>query len=85
MKTALTAGLDPQKTRGVRTEFIGSVALRERLIDVLNGKKESLRSECISKDSYNSPSWAYMQADYNGYERAINEFISLLMSKKDEI
>lgn len=85
MKTILTSGLDPQKAKEVRTEFIGSVALRERLIDVLNVKKESLRSDCISKLSYESPSWGYMQADCNGYERAINEVISLLMSKKDEI
>lgn len=85
MKTILTTGLDPQTVKEIRAEFIGSAALRERLIDVLNGKKDSLRSECISKQSYESPSWGFLQADCNGYERAMNEIISLLMSKKDEI
>ena len=85
MKTALTAGLDPQKTKEVRTEFIGSVALRERLIDVLNGKKDSLRSECTSKQSYESPSWGFLQADCNGYERAMNEIISLLIELNEPV
>lgn len=82
MKTSLTAGLTKEQTEIVTKEFISSLALRERLIAVLNGKKESLRSEATSKTSYDNPSWAYFQADANGYERAINEVVSLLSSKK---
>ena len=85
MKTALTAGLTKEKATEVRSEFIHSVHFRERLIDVLNGKKASFRSEVTSKTSYESPSWAFLQADAIGYERAIDEIISLLMAKKDEI
>lgn len=85
MKTSLTAGLTKEKATEVRSEFVHSVHLRERLIDVLNGKKASYRSEVTSKTSYDSPSWPYFQADSIGYERAIDEIISLLMSKKDEI
>ena len=83
MKTSLTSGLSPELTKQVTQEFIGSYALRERLISVLNGKKDSLRSEVRSKTSYDKPSWAYFQADVNGYERAISEVISLLESKND--
>jgi hypothetical protein len=82
MKTILTAGLSDLQSEEVTREFSQSGVLRERLIDVLNGKKESLRSEVRSKTSYESPSWAYLQADANGYERAISEVISLLSSKK---
>jgi hypothetical protein len=85
MKSSITAGLDDEKKRIVVQEFIGSYALRERLIAVLNGKKASFRSETMSKTSYDKPGWPYLQADCNGYERAIDELISLLSSKKDEI
>ena len=82
MKTTLIAGLTKEQEAIIREEFIRSVALRERLIDVLNVKKASFRSEVTSKTSYDSPSWSHYQADYNGFERAIEEVISLLSSKK---
>ena len=85
MKTSLTAGLDEEHASNVVDEFIHSPVLRERLIAVLNGKKASFRSETMSKTSYDKPNWAYLQADCNGYERAIDELISLLSSKKAEI
>lgn len=84
MKTVLTTGLTPERSKQVRDEFQHSPAFRERLISVLNGKKDSLRSECIAKTSYDTPSWPYLQADCNGYERAIKEIISLLESKNDD-
>lgn len=85
MKTSLIAGLNEEQARIIKEEFSHTPALRERLIAVLNGKKASFRSEAMSKTSYDKPNWAYLQADCNGYERAIEEVISLLSSKKDEI
>lgn len=85
MKTVITSGLTDERKRQVTQEFIGSPAFRECLIAVLNGKKASFRSIVTSKDSYSIPNWAYLQADAIGYERAIDEVISLLMSKKGEI
>lgn len=81
MKTSITSGLSKEKAEEVVREFNASGILRDRLIDVLNVKKESLRTEVRSKTSYDNPSWAYFQADANGYERAISELISLLSSK----
>jgi len=81
MKTILTAGITKEQSEIVTKEFQQCPAFRERLIAVLNGKKESLRSEATSKTSYDKPSWGYFQADANGYERAISEVISLLLSK----
>ncbi len=34
--------------------------------------------ERVSQADYDSPSWAYKQADRNGYLRAYREFLSLL-------
>lgn len=78
MKTSLVNGLTKEGKQQVTSEFLQSKALRERLVEVLNAKNASLRSEVRSKASYDSPSWAYFQADAIGYERAIFEVISLL-------
>lgn len=78
MKTILTAGLDEQKKKEVTQDFVGAVALRAQLSKVLEGKIASNRKDTFSKDAYASPSWAYLQADNVGYERALREVISLI-------
>lgn len=78
MKTSLANTPNEELNRQITQEFIASKAFRERLIAVLDGKRASLRKDTIARTSYDSPSWAYVQADNNGYERAISEVISLL-------
>ena len=78
MKTTLTKGLTPEQSTELRKDFVGAIILRERLITLLKEKTNTSRDASFSKDLYDSPSWAYLQADARGYERAINEFISLL-------
>ncbi len=45
---------------------------------------ERLESLCVEKrrvnevPDYNCPSWAYKQADMNGYNRALNEILELI-------
>jgi hypothetical protein len=41
-------------------------------------KQRKSYEDRISKNSYDSPNWAALQADGIGYERAINEIIALL-------
>jgi hypothetical protein len=41
-----------------------------------------MRMESKSSD-YDSPSWAYKQADQNGYNRALNDIIQLLNLKEE--
>lgn len=84
MKTSLTKGLNEQDNRQVTQEFIASAFLRKRLIQLLNERIDSSRTAAISSKSYESPSWAYMQADTNGYERALQEVISILESEKSK-
>lgn len=78
MKTSLTAGLKPQSKEEVVASFKASALFRERLTAVLDKKIQSTKTNKLSVEAYENPSWAYLQADANGYERAIKEVISLL-------
>jgi hypothetical protein len=80
MKTVWTKGLSEQQKEEIRGAFNGSANLRSRLTAILNEKIESRRKDSIGVDKYNSPGWAYIQADTVGYERALNEVISLILS-----
>lgn len=84
MKTAWTAGLKEQEKKEVIEDFKASPALRARLTQMLTKKIDSERGSSLSKISYDSPSWPYLQADTNGYERALREVISLLEEKEVE-
>lgn len=78
MKTTITKGLEAEKAKEVKAEFLSSAILRERLRHLLNEKITTNRTATTSKDAYGIPNWAYLQADAVGYERALNEVISLL-------
>jgi hypothetical protein len=81
MKSTLTAGLTGQQLDDLKQEYFSSPHLRQRLTEILNTKIETGRTFATSKDRYDSPSWAMIQADAIGYERALREVISLLSSK----
>lgn len=78
MKKTWTIGLSEQLAEEVKGNFKSSALIRARLSAILNERIVTKRTEATSKTSYDSPSWAYLQADANGYERALNEVISLL-------
>lgn len=78
MKTILTKGLTKEKAKELESDFKASAFLRERLSAILEDKNNALRREIRQKNMYESPSWAYIQADAVGYERAIYEVISLI-------
>ena len=81
MKTVLTKGLDKDKAGEVLLEFSSSAFFRQRLEEVMKEKIESSQKAARSRDRYLEPSWALNQADAIGYERALNEVISLISSK----
>ena len=83
MKTVWTSGLSPEQKQEMTSAFNSAGLLRERLSGILDDKIDTNRNTCVSKNSYENPNWAYLQADAVGYERAMKEIISLLMSKKD--
>ena len=81
MKTSILAGLKGLEEQNVREEYLGSPSLRKRLVELLIKKQEKSYDERLSKASYDSPNWGLIQADGVGYERAINEIISLISEK----
>ncbi len=81
MKTAIVKGLTDKDAEIVSRQFEESISLRCQLVKLLEEKIRSEQSVTISKDGYESPSWAYRQADSNGYKRGLFEIISLLSEK----
>lgn len=51
-----------------------STIVASRLVTILREMDESKVSR---ETDYDSPSWAYLQADQNGYRRAIQEVLKL--------
>lgn len=78
MKTSLLKGLDKKDEEEMKGLFIQALRLRKQFINVLDEKRKSIQKERLDKQDYDNASWSYKQADLNGYERAINELISLL-------
>jgi hypothetical protein len=77
LKTSLTKGMEDDKAQEFKGLFIEAHLVRKRLIEILEEKRRGVQTERLGKEDYNL-SWAYKQADLNGYERSINELISLL-------
>ena len=82
MKTSLLKGMEKDEAQEFKGLFIEARLVRKRLIEVLEDKRKSIQSERLSKEDYSNGSWAFKQADLNGYERGINELISLLEEEK---
>jgi len=78
MKTAWTKGLEADAKAEMKLHFNSSVQLRKRLGVMLNDKIDAKNREMMKDDAYSNPSWAYLQADSQGYKRAISELISLI-------
>lgn len=81
MKTVVTKGLNEKETKEIRQEFVASAHLRKRFIQLFEERIVSSRSKTIASSTYDSPNWAYLQADNVGYERALKEVISILESE----
>lgn len=78
MKSSWTHSLNAELAKAVQADYVGSAALRKRLKEMLVDKIISSRTALIAQDGYESPSWAYRQADGIGYERALKYVISLI-------
>lgn len=84
MKTTWLKGLSDDQKMEMRKDFLSSLRLRQRLVEICNDKIDTSNSSMRSKDAYGIPNWAYLQADAIGYERALNEIISLIEQKNVE-
>ena len=84
MKINWTKGLKVQEKQEIEAGFAACAQIRQRLEVLANEKIKAKRKEMLSVDAYQSPSWAYLQADAVGYERALREIISLISSSSVE-
>jgi len=78
MKTNWTKGLTKENSEIVTNQFKESKLVRRRLGELISEKIKTSHTETRKLITYASPSWAYIQADAVGYERALFEIISLL-------
>lgn len=79
MKTSLCKNLTTKEDKEeIKGQFIAALRLRMQLIEVIKDKINSAETSAITPEGYDSPSWAYRQADLIGYKRALLEIISLL-------
>jgi hypothetical protein len=78
LKTSLLKGLNEKDKEEMKGLFIQSLRLRNQIIKTLEEKIRVIDAESVSKEGYESPSWAYKQADIVGYKRALKEIISLI-------
>ena len=84
MKKTWIVNVNKELAEEIRGNFKSSALIRERLTAILNERITSKRNEVMAKTSYESPSWAFYQADALGYERALNEVISLISNDVGE-
>lgn len=78
MKTVWTKGLEPDHAKEISGDFKSSLLIRKRLAEILEGKAKGAERVSRSKEAYDNPNWAYMQADTVGYKRALYEIMALL-------
>ena len=77
MKVNWTRGLVGQEKEEMKSLFLSNARLRERAIKIMQEKIDSLRKANTVESAYDNPNWALKQADAIGYERAMQEIISI--------
>jgi hypothetical protein len=58
--------------------FKREVKSAKNVLDKLEQIVQNRIKQIVITDDYDSPSWAYKQADRNGYNRALTEIINIL-------
>jgi hypothetical protein len=74
MKTIWFMDLPKDQQEGFKKQISSSKDVLEKLEKII---KEKIKEVVLSED-YDSPSWAYKQADRNGYNRALTEVLNIL-------
>lgn len=77
-----TKGLTDEEKTELKSSYAAAAELRARMVFMLEDLMMRTEVKKRSEDLYNCPNWQYLQADFNGHNRAIQKVISLI---KDEI
>jgi hypothetical protein len=78
----LTNGLSPADKKQVEDSLNSNEVLLKQIYKVLKDKIKSSREEQQSKSAFMNAAWPYLQADANGYQRAISEILTLLQPRE---
>lgn len=84
MNTAWTKGIrkGSQEDKDIRSSYAESYIIRKRLTQMLDDKVDGKMKTAMSNDAFDSPSWAFLQAESIGYAKAMQEIIKLLDAEK---
>lgn len=84
MNTAWTKGIrkGSQEDKDIRSSYAESYIIRKRLTQMLADKIDGKMKTAMSNDAFDSPSWAFLQAESIGYAKAMQEIIKLLDTEK---
>lgn len=84
MNTAWTKGIrkGSQEDKDIRSSYAESYVIRKRLTQMLADKVDGKMKTAMSNDAFDSPSWAFLQAESIGYAKAMQEIIKLLDAEK---
>lgn len=80
MNSAWTKGIrkGSQEDKDIRSSYAEGFVLRKRMTQMLRDKIDLRMKSAMSNDAFDSPSWAFIQAESIGYAKAMNELINLL-------
>lgn len=74
MKTIWFMDLPKDEQDGFKKEVKSAKNVLDKLEQIVQNRIKQI----VITDDYDSPSWAYKQADRNGYNRALTEIINIL-------
>ena len=74
MKTIWFMDLPKDQQEGFKKQISSSKDVLEKLEKIIKDKIK----EVVLTEDYDNPSWAYKQADRNGYNRALTEVLNIL-------
>ncbi len=81
MQTRWTKGLDEERAKDLISQLKASTSVLERLGKLIQEDSNNCTKLQESKESYASPSWAYIQADCIGELRVYKKILRLITLK----
>lgn len=78
MKASWVKGLEAEREKDVRGDYVSSLVTRKRLVEMLQDHIKTAEKTSLNKDGYDIANWPLKQADLIGYKRALGEIINLI-------
>jgi hypothetical protein len=69
---------DPEAKERFQSAVQGSKLVLQRLQAIMDEMRVDSENQELSTKLYDSPSWAYIQADANGYKRCLKQISKLI-------